>query len=108
MPEYAEVIKRSGSGNQRARDFIDIEALVKKFGVDVGTDEARAVVDQMFKLKHVPLEFLGKIKGTHDFHALGYEEVRAAMKPGVELEHFDYYFAFVVDQCKKLEPLWHI
>lgn len=32
MPEYAPIIQRNSRGNQRARDFIDIEALVNKFG----------------------------------------------------------------------------
>lgn len=108
MPEYAEVIKRKGLGNQRARDFIDIEALVKKFNIDIGTAEAQSMVRQMFELKHVPLVFLREIQSTHDFHALGYEEVKAAMKPGVKLENFDYYFDFVVHFCKKLEPLWNV
>lgn len=108
MPEYAQFIQRKGFGNQRARDFIDIEALVKKFSIDIGTSEAQAMVRQMFALKHVPLAFLSKIETTHDFHALGYEEVKAAMKPGVRLENFDYYFDFVVDLCKKLEALRNV
>jgi predicted nucleotidyltransferase component of viral defense system len=108
MPEYADVIKRNGLGNQRARDFIDIEALVKKFGIDVGSERAKYVVRQMFEIKRVPLELIPKISATKGFHALGFEEVRAAMKPGVKLEPFEYYFDFVVEQCMKLESLWHV
>jgi predicted nucleotidyltransferase component of viral defense system len=108
MPDYAEVIQRKGLGNQRARDFIDIEALVKKFDIDIRTDDAQAMVRQMFELKRVPLALLGKIESTHDVHALGYDEVKAAMKPGVKLEDFDYYFNFVVDLCRGLEPLRNV
>lgn len=103
MPEYADVINRKGLGNQRARDFIDIEALVNKFEIDIGTDEAQGMVQQMFQLKNVPLSLIENIKTTRDFHALGYQEVRAAMKPGVKLEEFDYYFKYVVNLCQKLK-----
>lgn len=108
MPEYAQVIKRNGLGNQRARDFVDIEALVRLFDVDLASDRAKHIVTEMFALKRVPLDLLGLIPGTRDFHALGFEEVRAAMKPGVQIEPFDYYFYFVVGQCSKLESLWHM
>lgn len=102
MPEYAEVIRRNGLGNQRARDFIDIEALVKKFNINLEMNRAKHMVEHMFAMKNVPLQLLGRLQDTKDFHALGYEEVRAAMKPGVEVEAFDYYFDFVVEQSKKL------
>ena len=108
MPEYASVIRRNGLGNQRARDFVDIEALVGKFGVDLASDRAKHIVKEMFALKRVPLDLLGLIPGTKDFHALGFEEVRAAIRPGVKVEPFDYYFDFVIDQCSRLEALWHM
>lgn len=108
MPEYAEIIKRKGLGNQRARDFVDIEALVRKFGVDLSSDRARHILTEMFALKRVPLKLLGLIPGTRDFHALGFEEVKAAMRLGAEVKPFDYYFDFVVEHCAKLEPLWHM
>lgn len=108
MPEYAAIIKRNGLGNQRARDFIDIEALVQKFGLDISSDRAQHIVSQMFALKRVPLSLIPNIATTKDFHSLGFEEVKASMKPGVEIRPFDYYFQFVVEQSKKLEPLWHV
>lgn len=108
MPDYGPFINRNGAGKPRARDFIDIEALVQKFEVDLTTERAQNAVRQMFNLKKVPLGYLGNIYTTRDFHALDYEAVRATMKPGVKVEPFDYYFDFVVDQCKKLEGLWHV
>jgi hypothetical protein len=108
MPEYSDIIKRNGLGNQRARDFVDIEALVRTFDIDLATDRAKHIVQEMFALKRVPLRLLGLMPGTRDFHALGYDEVKAAMKPGVKVEPFDYYFDFVIDQSKKLEALWDI
>ena len=102
MPEYAEIIKRKGLGNQRARDFIDIEVLIRRFDIDLSSDRARHLVEQMFTIKRVPLAWLGKIPETRDFHAIGYPEVRAAMKPGIEVHPFDYYFDFVVEHLQKL------
>ena len=91
-----------------AQNSAQINTLVKKFSVDVGSDRAKHVVQQMFEIKRVPLELISKIFTTRDLHALGFDEVRAAMKPGVKLERFEYYFDFVVGQCKKLESLWHV
>jgi len=108
MPEYAEIIQRNGLGNQRARDFLDIEVLVRMFSIDLATERVRVMVEQMFAAKRVPLELLGKIGQTRDFHAQGYEAVRATMKPGVEVKPFDDYFDFVVDACRGLEPLWNV
>ncbi len=108
MPEYAKIIQRNSPGNQRARDFIDIEALVQRFAIDLAGERAKHLVREGFSIKRVPLQYLGKIHDTRDFHALGYEEVKAAMRPGVPVEPFDYYFDFVVEQCKKLEPLWNV
>lgn len=108
MPEYADIIKRKGLGNQRARDFIDIEVLIRKFNIDLGNERAQHLVEQMFTIKHVPLPWLGKIPETRGFHALGYLGVRAAMKPGIEVHPFDYYFDFVVEHLQKLKPLWNV
>lgn len=107
MPEYGQIIQRSSMGNQRARDFIDIEALVEKFGIDLSAEESQQMVEQMFAAKRVPLAYLSNIPETRDFHALGYDEVRAAMKPGVRVEPFDHYFDFMVNEVKKLEALWN-
>jgi hypothetical protein len=108
MPDYADVIKRKGLGNERARDFVDIEALVGMFKVDLAEEQVRHIVRQMFELKRVPLQLIPRIAEVRDFHSLGFAAVQATMKPGVKLEAFEYYHRFVVDQCKKLEPLWHV
>lgn len=108
MPEYAEIIQRNGLGNERARDFLDIEVLVRMFDIDLATERVRYMVEQMFVAKRVPLALLGKIGQTRDFHAQGYEAVRATMKPGVEVKPFDEYFDFVVEACRGLESLWNM
>lgn len=108
MPEYGGIIKRNSAGNQRARDFIDIEVLVRQFDIDMASVNVGQTVSQMFEMKRVPLEFIPQIENTKDFHSLGFEGVKATMRPGIEIRPFDYYFQFVVEQCRKLEPLWNV
>lgn len=108
MPDYAEIVQRRGLGNQRARDFLDIDVLKRMFDIDFTTARVRFMIAQMFAAKRVPLMLLGKIEQTRDFHAQGYEAVRATMKPGVEVRPFDDYFDSVVEACRDLEPLWNV
>jgi hypothetical protein len=110
MPEYAAIIQRQGLGNQRARDFVDIEALVKMFRVDVASKEVQDLVRHMFEAKRVPLSLIGRIADgdVRDLHSLGFTSVRDTMRAGVKLEDFDHYHRFVVDECRKLEPLWNV
>jgi len=108
MPDYGAIIQRSNKANERARDFIDIHALTKMFAVDLSTHRARETVQEMFRLKRVPLSFLSQIPQMRAFHAAGFDAVKATMKAGVELQSFDFYFDFVVDQARQLEPLWNM
>jgi hypothetical protein len=108
MPEYGKVILRNGAGKERARDFVDIEAMINMFKIDLAQEQVRNVVQQMFELKRVPLDLIARIAHVRDFHALGFPSVQATMRPGVQLQAFEHYHLFVVDQCKKLEPLWDV
>lgn len=108
MPQYGEVIQRTSLGNQRARDFVDIEVLVRQCRVDLKTDRAKHIVSEMFAMKRVPIGYLGLVSSTRQFHELGFEGVKAAIKPGVQINSFDYYFDFVVNECDKLESLWNV
>ncbi|MDQ0083358.1 putative nucleotidyltransferase component of viral defense system [Variovorax boronicumulans] len=108
MPDYGAIIQRSNKATERARDFIDIHALTKMFAVDLATHRAHHTVQEMFRLKRVPLKFLSQMSGMRAFHAAGFDAVKATMKTGIELQSFDFYFDFVLDQTKKLEPLWNM
>lgn len=111
MIEYAAIIQRKGLGNQRARDFVDIEAVVKAFGINLAELSFQELVCHMFEAKRVPLRLIGRIgdAGVRDFHALGFASVRDTMRPGVRLEDsFEHYHQFLVSQSKKLEPLWNV
>jgi Nucleotidyl transferase AbiEii toxin, Type IV TA system len=44
MPEYGPVVKRSRAGSPRARDFIDIQALMSARMVDLTTKQNRGLL----------------------------------------------------------------
>lgn len=108
MPAYGVTIQRGNKANERARDFIDIHALTEMFNINLKSDRARQTIEEMFRLKKVPLNFLGKIEEMRAFHSEGFDAVKATMKAGVALQTFDYYFDFVIEQANQLEPLWNV
>jgi hypothetical protein len=76
--------------------------------VDVASAENQTLLKHIFEAKHVPLEFLQLVAQQRGFHAQNFEAVRATIKPGLELESFDFYFDFVLNLIGKLKPLWHV
>ncbi len=105
MPEFGRITHRPGQGIALARDFIDIEALVTHFRIDMDSEAARQMLGQMFFAKCVPLGLMSSLPATRDFHAAGLAEAEAGMPPGVQLRPFRHYFEFVVKEARKLEPL---
>jgi len=107
LPEYGEIIRRSYKGKARARDFLDIVVLVDARGIDLTIESNLHLIGEMFKAKRVPLAYLAKIKEQRDFHKADFASVLATVKPGQELEDFDYYFDRVLDLVNRLETLWN-
>ena len=64
------------------------------------------MLKEMFALKKVPLELLGKISETYDFHNTAYESLKATVPIYIEVKEFKFYFDFVVEKVKKLNSLW--
>lgn len=108
MAAYGAIIQRSNKAHERARDFIDIHALTEMFHINLDSNRARQTIEEMFRLKKVPLNFLGQISEMRAFHSEGFDAVKATMKVGVVLQTFDYYFDFVIEQVRQLEPLWNV
>ncbi len=105
MPEYGPIVKRNRAGSSRARDFIDIQTLVSERRIDLTSTENRELLTQVFAAKRVKLSLLRKIGKYREFHRTSYNAVEATAKPGVALEGFDFYFDFVLNLVKRLEPL---
>lgn len=107
LPEYGPIIRRNRAGSARARDFIDIHVLVSALAIDVASPTNQELLTEMFNVKRAPLWLLGKIEAQRDFHAADFPAVQATVKPGTELQDFNFYFDFVLGLVKKLEPLWN-
>lgn len=108
MPEYNEIVKRKRSGAARARDFLDIHMIVNRCNVDMTISEHQEIIRNMFDAKRVPLTLLPQIRDHREFHRSDFQAVRDSVNPGVSLEEFDFYFDYVLEIVRRLEPLWHV
>jgi hypothetical protein len=108
MPEYNAIVQRQRPGTPRARDFLDIHTLVRRFHLDMTTQDNRQLLSNIFKAKRVPLVLLNKIGEFREFHQPDFQAVKATVKPGVQLREFEFYFDFVSKLCQKLHPLGDI
>lgn len=107
LPAYGKIIKRE-TMSPRPRDFVDIKKTVEHFGIDLTTEEAQQTLTEMFRVKRVPLAFLGDVHSSRDFHKQGFESVLVTIRPGVEIGTYDENFDYVLDLCGRLEPLWNV
>ncbi len=105
MKEYGPVVNRSRSGSARAKDFVDIQVIVNEKGIDFSRLQNKVLLQKVFAQKRVPTQFLGMIDKYREFHRTSFDAVRATVKPGIRLNDFDFYFDFVIDMIKRLEPL---
>lgn len=90
----------------RARDFYDIHAVVRS-GVAMDTVGCKELVRAAFEAKEVPLELLGQIEDTRDFHEVDWPAVSNSIAAR-ENRGFGFYFDFVVREVVKLESLWMV
>jgi len=105
MPEYGQVVKRTRPGSPRARDFIDLHAVMNARVVNLTTPQNRELLAHIFAAKRVKCSLLRKVNDYREFHRTSYPAVEATVKTGVTLMGFDFYFDFVLDLIKHLEPL---
>jgi predicted nucleotidyltransferase component of viral defense system len=102
MPEYALRGNRRG----RARDFYDIFLAVTRGRVDLQSADSRILITEMFSVKRVPVQLLGRLESQREFHRPDWPSVIAAVPD--RLEEFDFYFDFVLEQVRGLETLWNV
>jgi len=105
MDEYRKIVPTNQK--QRARDFFDIYSIVNHFGLhdEIYTHENVEILKQIFAVKKVPLELLGKINNYREFHRDGFNAVRDTAT-NQRLESYDFYFDWVVRLVSPLEYLW--
>lgn len=100
MPEYTQRVHPA----PRPRDFYDIHTVVVRAHVDFSTPDMHELIRLMFVCKDVPLALLGRIGEQREFHRQDWPSVQNAVR--VRTKEFDFYVDFVVEQAKKLQPLW--
>lgn len=97
MEEYGPIVKRARAGSPRARDFFDIFILVETLKLDLRSQKSLDMLAEMFRLKRVPIEWLGLIEKDREFHRQGFAAVTDTVSPDVDLKSFDFYFDYVVE-----------
>lgn len=107
MPEYVEIVH--GHRSARARDFLDIHTVAEHFQLDFTDKTFQDVLKAMFAAKRVPVGLIGRISESEykEYHRQDYPSVEMTVKPGIELQGFDFYFNYVVEKCRDLESLWN-
>lgn len=106
LPEYSPIVKRENRpGAPRARDFLDIYSLIEVVGFDLTTEPNRELLRNIFDAKKVPLSLLRNLESHREFHRQDFRAVQDTVKPGVDLQPFDYYFDYVLGVVAGLEPL---
>jgi hypothetical protein len=102
MPEYTVFRTK----RPRARDFYDIQQIIKTNGIDMTTDGNRFITAAVFDAKQVPLSLLGEIHKYRDYHAQDWPSVEASIAGAHD--NFDSYFDFVAELASGLKSLWKI
>jgi len=106
MTEYAPIVRRSNrSGAPRARDFFDIHGLVSSGVVNPYSGDFRALLENTFSAKRVPLHLLNNVGDYREFHLNDFQKVKDSLKAGDGVEDFDFYFDFVLRICERLKSL---
>jgi predicted nucleotidyltransferase component of viral defense system len=108
MPAYGPVVKRNRAGSARARDFVDIHKLVGHFKIEINSLHNRALLQNVFDAKRVPVSLLESLPEFREFHRSDFDSVKATVKAGITLKDFDYYFNFVVGLVEKLKPFGNV
>jgi hypothetical protein len=108
MPEYAIQLKKHSC--PRGRDFLDIHTVVEYFRVDFSTPEFRRTVEKVFQAKRVNVRLLSKVaeEATREYHRLDFVSIAPTIWPTFDLQEFDFYYDYVVEKCRSLEPLWDV
>jgi phosphoribosylanthranilate isomerase len=101
MEKYKELVP-SATRSPRSRDFFDIHSVVRTCNIDLLRQENRELIEAVFAAKRVPVAFMKEIEEDREFHRTDFATVRDTVKPGVQLQDFDYYFDFVKTICKGL------
>lgn len=101
--EYGQIVQTNRK--PRARDFYDIcsilnydQSLKKKITEKNNLKD----LEEIFKAKKVPLEFINKIQHYREYHRENFISVEDTVSPNVKLESYDFYFDQVIRICNEI------
>jgi len=106
MREYTTQLKKHSA--TRARDFLDFYVASEEFGIDYEDRGLREICVKTFAAKRVPLRLLGNVRNVRHQHEDDFLSVRDTVKPEFPLQDFGFYFDYMVQKCKLLEPLGNV
>jgi hypothetical protein len=105
MEAYTRVVKKHRA--YRARDFFDIHSLTERFSLTPSSESLKKTLIGTFAAKRVPLELLAQIENEREQHKADFVSVKDTLRDRTSLQSFDFYFDFVLNFVRKLEPLWN-
>jgi predicted nucleotidyltransferase component of viral defense system len=102
MPEYTFYLKKHDS--PRGRDFLDIYTVAEYFRIDFGDRGFRQTLTRVFQAKRVSLALLAKIvdEATREYHRPDFVSIAPTIRPGLDLQEFDFYYDYVVEKCSTI------
>ena len=106
MPEYRAIVK--GTPRSRGRDFLDIHNVAERFPLDFAEPRFRDTLRKVFAAKRVDVNLLRLVESPEvkEFHRADFETIRDTVRPGEEVQSYDFYHSYVVQKIHLLEPLW--
>ena len=104
MPAYVQLVHNHPSA--RSRDFLDIYLVAEAFPQDPSSSEFRSLLRSTFNAKRVPLSLLNEIARSRDFHSDDFVSVVDTVKPGQNIQAFNFYFEYVLRFYERLESFW--
>ncbi|WP_149277642.1 nucleotidyl transferase AbiEii/AbiGii toxin family protein [Pareuzebyella sediminis] len=91
MPDYRDIIP-SAKVKGRSRDFYDIWNVTTTFQIDFTKAENKQLLNDIFKAKRVPVQFLDKIEESRETQRIDWVNVKDTVDG--EINSFDFYFNF--------------
>ncbi len=101
LPEYKEFVP-SFTPRARARDFYDIHLIMEMHNIDPNSTESKDLIQNIFKAKKVPIEFIKRIRKNRGIHFDNWQSVIDTVSPLEKLNVFDYYFDFVLNKFENI------
>lgn len=102
IPEYQEIIPTAKTKG-RARDFYDIWNVCTEFPIKISSEENKVLLEEIFKAKKVPLEFLKLISQYRDLQKENWNSVEDTLSS--DNNGFDFYFDFTINLINNIKNL---